>query len=99
MKRGTKTRERPFRMYPLVRCVLEALALQGRCHRIELADLAGYELNSVGPALTFLCLHAMAEPCTDKFGSWQATDAGKIYIALVRGKEMRARAMQQSQAA
>lgn len=95
----TVLRKRPFKMYRLVRCVLEALVLRGPTHKIELEDLSGYKLNSVGPALTFLNLHRLAERCPNRFGAWQATDAGKIYIALVSGKEMRARAAQQLRAA
>jgi hypothetical protein len=71
------------------RDILEVIVRERSVHRRELPDLSGYGLRAVAAGLTALRQLALIERAG---GHYTATERGKIALAIIIGKESRARA-------
>lgn len=75
-------------LYPFDRVVLEAIDLVGEVRYWELPDLSGYSNSTCGTATHKLKLHGLVMKSA---GRMRITERGKITLAIIRGKEQRAR--------
>jgi len=77
------------RLYNFDRDVLEAIDRAGEMQRCELQDRSGWGRRSADAAVHKLYKNELIYKTCNKY---RLTDRGKIALALVRGKERRARA-------
>lgn len=71
--------------------ILEAIVKAERCKWFEISDLSGYSDGSVDRALALFKRRGLIERVS---GALEATDRGKIILAIAMGKEARKRARQ-----